>query len=315
MEKQINKTLVENTLTDILNNIFENAKVPMGKAILSKTQNSAIRHKHKNYDVIINVSPLFENNKTNTISEQDFVDMVWSCFHEEEHLYQNYIFQQPTCTDEIRHMAHTELLHISIPETYQSNDNSGLAGYWHNINEIDAETYGLQKTRIFFQQNFPEIDIDTHLIQLIKNKTVWYAANRNIKTIDDAFHNLNIAKQESYHKPILLPIRYIQNKYSPGLKKFIANDIRRQNYIQAYDNQDGQTCTQLLLNFIKENQPWRYKKFPCLQDEWTDEIRNAEPPTFAKLRKLNRITQLEELYGHLLDQQNMDTNDTPNYEP
>ncbi len=74
-------------------------------------------------------------------------------------------------------------------------------------------------------------------------------------------------------------------------------------------------CETSQTNFIKENQPWRYKKFPCLQDEWTDEIRNAEPPTFAKLRKLNRITQLEELYGHLLDQQNMDTNDTPNYEP
>ena len=58
-----------------------------------------------------------------------------------------------------------------------------------------------------------------------------------------------------------------------------------------------------------------YKEFPCLQNEWTYKIRNAEPPTFAKLRKLNRITQLEELYGHLLDQQNMDTNDTPNYEP
>lgn len=313
MDTQINKTIVKNTITNILHDICKNSKVSIGNVILSKTQDSAIRHKHKNYDIIINISPLFENNKTTTISEQKFVDIVWSCFHEEEHLHQNYLFQQPECTDEIRHMAHTELLHVSIPETYQPNDTSGLAGYWHNINEINAETYGMQKTRLFFQQNFPDIDVDHHLVQLISSKNIWYANNRNIKNINNAFHNLNVAKQNSYHKPILLPIRYIQNKYSSCLKEFISNEVRRQNYIQAYDNQDGKTCLQLLLDFIKEERPWKYKEYPCLQDEWTDKIRNAEPPALAKLRKLDRATQLEAMYANLLTSTQSDFDNTPEY--
>lgn len=307
MNEQINKTTVQNTLTNIINNIFENAQVPMGKSILSKTHNPAIRFRKNKYDIIINVSPLFENKKAPTISEQTFVDIVWSCFHEEEHLHQNYIFQQSKCTNEIRHMAHTELLHVTIPETYDSNSESNLSGYWHNINEINAELYGLKKTIIFFQENFqenfPEIDVENHIIQLIKDKTVWYADNKNIKNIHEATQKLEDAKQQSYDEPILLQIRHIHKNYSPCLKSFVSDETRRKTYVNAYDNHDGQTCMQLLLDFIKENQPWKYKKFTCLQDEWTDEIRNAKPPAFAKLRKLDRAAELEAQYGDKLDPQ------------
>ncbi len=69
----------------------------------------------------------------------------------------------------------------------------------------------------------------------------------------------------------------------------------------------------ILLDFIKEERPWKYKEYPCLQDEWTDKIRNAEPPAFAKLRKLDRATQLEAMYKNLLDSTQFDFDNTPEY--
>lgn len=206
-------------------------------------------------------------------------------------------------------MAHTDLLRISIPECYQGGI---LANYWNNINEIDAESYGIQKTKQFFQTNFPSIDVDTHIINIIKEKRIWYA-DTNIKTVDQAIQNLEKQRVAVINRPICLFSKFSQHTYSHSLQTFIQNENRLLAYNTAYNNQDSKQVMNILLDFIKEERPWKYKEYPCLQDEWTDKIRNAEPPAFAKLRKLDRATQLEDMYENLLDSTQSDFDNTPEY--
>lgn len=197
-------------------------------------------------------------------------------------------------------MAHTDLISKSIKEAYSQNVNGG---YWHNINEIDAELYGIEQTRTFFHEYFPEINVDKHIVNLINNYSNWYA-DRPVTNITDVIENLTTAKQISYNKPISLPIQNPTNdSYSEPLMQFVSNDFRRRAYLQAFYMKDMQSTTNILLEFIKTEYPWKYKQYPCLQDEWTDEIRNAKPPAFAKLRKLDRAAKLEAQYGDKLDPQ------------
>lgn len=307
--KTINRKIAKNTILTLMDNITQNSELPMLPAKLVNQFSSELQYKNNKYRILIGIKELFSYRDKNQVLEQNFVAAIISCFHENRHLQQQFAFRQSSCNEEIKFMAHTDLLRISIPECYQGGI---LANYWNNINEIDAESYGIQKTKQFFQTNFPSIDVDTHIINIIKEKRIWYA-DTNIKTVDQAIQNLEKQRVAVINRPICLFSKFSQHTYSHSLQTFIQNENRLLAYNTAYNNQDSKQVMNILLDFIKEEHPWKYKEYPCLQDEWTDKIRNAEPPAFAKLRKLDRATQLEAMYENLLDSTQSDFDNTPEY--
>lgn len=290
----------KNTLENITENIKRNANVYVTNIQLRAVNHNSGVHTLKNnkYSVIINISRLYDHiDRNNNVDDKDFVDTIISCYHEERHLQQAFFYQQDSCTPEIRNMAHTDILRAAIPEYYRLD-----TGYYTNINEIDAELYGIRKTRAFLQTYFPEINSEKVMTELIQSYPHWYA-NNNITSVNEAIYNLEKAKEQAYNKPVLLPIRYTKNqKYSPNLQAFISNESRRQAYIQAYDNHDGKTANQLILNFIKEELPWRFRAYPCLQDEWTDAVRTAKPTLIDKLTGHQRESITQEEFDHRMQQ-------------
>lgn len=308
--KTIDKDIVLDTIRELLDTFTKQSKLPMlAPKQISKELSSAIQYEHNRYRIVLGTKDLSSYKYNKQIPEQLFVEKIISRFHEDRHLQQQFAFRQSSCNEEIKFMAHTDLLRISIPECYQGGI---LANYWNNINEIDAESYGIQKTKQFFQTNFPSIDVDTHIINIIKEKRIWYA-DTNIKTVDQAIQNLEKQRVAVINRPICLFSKFSQHTYSHSLQTFIQNENRLLAYNTAYNNQDSKQVMNILLDFIKEERPWKYKEYPCLQDEWTDKIRNAEPPAFAKLRKLDRATQLEAMYENLLDSTQSDFDNTPEY--
>lgn len=308
--KTIDKDIVLDTIRELLDTFTKQSKLPMlAPKQISKELSSAIQYEHNRYRIVLGTKDLSSYKYNKQIPEQLFVEKIISCFHEDRHLQQQFAFRQSSCNEEIKFMAHTDLLRISIPECYQGGI---LANYWNNINEIDAESYGIQNTKQFFQTNFPSIDVDTHIINIIKEKRIWYA-DTNIKTVDQAIQNLEKQRVAVINRPICLFSKFSQHTYSHSLQTFIQNENQLLAYNTAYNNQDSKQVMNILLDFIKEERPWKYKEYPCLQDEWTDKIRNAEPPAFAKLRKLDRATQLEAMYENLLDSTQSDFDNTPEY--
>ena len=288
------------SLKNITKDMAQNSQVKVNTIQLQTSKQNSGVHTLKNnkYSVIINISRLYDHiDRNNNVDDKDFVDTIISCYHEERHLQQAFFYQQDSCTPEIRNMAHTDILRATIPEYYHHD-----TGYYTNINEIDAELYGIRKTRAFLQTYFPEINSEKVMTELIQSYPHWYADN-NITSVNEAIYNLEKAKEQAYNKPVLLPIRYTKNqKYSPNLQAFISDESRRQAYIQAYDNHDGKTANQIILNFIKEELPWRFRVYPCLQDEWTDAVRTAKPTVIDKLTGHQRENITQEKFDHRMQQ-------------
>lgn len=264
--------------------------------------------KNNEYQIVVGTAPLHENAKGDYVRTQDFINSILSCFHEEQHLHQAEMFTQPNPNPTIRQMAHADLIRHTIPETYNVKDT-----YWDNMNEIDAELYGIEKTRNFFKEYYPHINVDSHLMQIIQEEDQWYA-DRKITHIEQAIDNLQTKKNNIYNKPIMLQIRYYNpGNYSKQLKEFAKNPNNRTAYIQAYDAHDGKASNQMLLDFIREEYPWKYKNYPCLEDEWDDRIRTSKKPFLARIRGLDRkdkrIAELESHFDKIMSAENTEKDD------
>lgn len=308
--KTIDKDIALDTIRELLDTFTKQSKLPMAAPKQTpKELSSAIQYEHNRYRIVLGTKDLSSYKYNKQIPEQLFVEKIISCFHENRHLQQQFAFKQSSCNKEIKFMAHTDLLRISIPECYQGGI---LANYWNNVNEIDAELYGIKNTKLFFQTNFPNIDVNTHIVNIIREKGIWYA-DTNINNVDQAIQNLEQQLLAVTHRPICLFSKFSQPTYSHSLQTFMKNENRLLTYNIAYNNQDSKQVMKILLDFVKEERPWKYKEYPCLQDEWTDKIRNAEPPAFAKLRKLDRATQLEAIYENRLDTNQSDFDTTLEY--
>lgn len=284
---------IESTLQYIRKNISQNTNIPLQKIKFMKQRYGGSTTTREPIEIIIGTKSIYENINDNMVRDQDFVDTVLTCYHEQQHALRRQQFKQPIVDNLTKQIARIDLISTTIPEYYRTN-----TGYYDNIGEMDAELHGIIETRAFFKENFPEINVDHELVNIIHENSPWYA-DTHVKTVDEAIHNLHTAMTESYHKVIPLPINRktgYQKKYS--LKQFEKNS----NNIQAYMSfTDGMQSNQYLLNFIKDTQPWRFYRYPCIRSEWPESALNgtAKPPVFAKTRHLDRGFEAEAKFGHI----------------
>lgn len=254
--------------------------------------NSRFRIKEP-FRIDIGTKCISDNLHQGYVRDQDFVKVIFALNHEERHLQQRLLFQSTDVSDEIKQMARIDLIGVAIPEFYHGY------GYYNDINEIDAELHGIIETRALFKENFPEIDVDQALTDIIKIPDEWYASKR-FHTIDEAIQNLKTAKQESYHKYIPLPIKIaIPSKKSLALKTFMKSQDRIDTY---WNFHDGMQANQFLLDFIAEEQPWRFYRYPCIRSEWPESALSgkAKPPTLASIRHLDRGSEAESRFEDIL---------------
>ena len=118
--KTIDKDIVLDTIRELLDTFTKQSKLPMlAPKQISKELSSAIQYEHNRYRIVLGTKDLSSYKYNKQIPEQLFVEKIISCFHEDRHLQQQFAFRQSSCNEEIKFMAHTDLLRISIPECYQ----------------------------------------------------------------------------------------------------------------------------------------------------------------------------------------------------
>lgn len=304
---------VKFTLNELLKNMESETSLPIKTFIPVRRQDgSSLKQYNEKYQIRIGTKNLYKDIQNGCVTDSAFVDTIWSCFHEEKHLQQFESFQKSNPNHITRHFAHVNMIRRTFPESYLSNTT-----YWENAMEIDAELYGILRTQTFFKTYRPDIDIDDILVNLIQQKDHWYAPNHNhIQTIDEAIQRLDTAIDESYTKPLRLNLKYGNlSFFSKQLRKFASNPDRKQAYIDAYaeGKGDGTVTTNMLLDFIREEYPWKYKNYPCLEDEWDDRIRTSEKSFLAHMRGLDRhsqrVAELEAQFGNMMPSENTEKDD------
>lgn len=308
MHNDYNFTLDETLdyLTDISNHAIATSTIqPITQTFFHNQYTSQfqdnLKFNHHEYKIIIGTANLYNDMYHGHVHNFHFVQKVFACFHEIGHLKQAEEFQQPITNSEIQYMAQTEIIKRTLPEAYLIEN-----GYYNNINEIDAEQYGLFETRKFFKENFPEIDVDMYLVNIINSYEKWFA-KQNISSVKEAMQNLEDARQQSRERILKLPIDKITpfSNCSPELKNFAKNTKRKQAYKQASENKDFKTAHRLLLDFIEQKYPWKYKELEGLKSEWTPRVYRSKHPILDN-NHAHRFAELEAEYGDTLEPKQTD---------
>ena len=202
------------------------------------------------------------------VPECDFVRTVLSLYHEERHLQQNRLdflsLDDPagtdgTCLDKNQacRLAKYHLTGDVVPEFY------------HAINmrdpvEHDAELYALRETKSFFNEHFPEIDVEACLVEIIKSESThspgWYADVTD--SYDGLVENLNKAFRDNAAQPHAnIMSCQLKNGPSPMMTKF-ADRSELVLELATCDTLDGQM--EVLLRFVVSLEPERLIQYSCL---------------------------------------------------
>lgn len=296
--------LIENIKQDVSNC----TGIPLHKIKIDKHFDGGTTY-NQGERITIGTKYLYQNRKNGMVLDRNLVQTVIIPYHEQRHCMQFQLFQKSNVSDKIKHMARIDLIKNAIPEYYRE-----VYGYWNNINEIDAERYGVATTYALFKNNFPEIDIETELVNLVKLSQRWYA-NTHVNSYDDIIRNLDQAEEASYDAYVHLKYNpYILN-YSRNFKAFYNDKTTYQQYLAL--SSDGAAANRLLLDFIKQQEPWRFLNYPCLEDtEWTPEVRQSKKPFIRNFinREVDevqpdpqsvheeRLRDVMNTYGHLIGQ-------------
>lgn len=256
----------------------------------SDNSNTAVFPPHK---IEIGVQSLLSTRRNDYVKDKFFVFTILNLFHEEQHLHRLQQFQNTNASDNVKIFARNMVIRNAIPEYYQ-------AGYFRNPNEIDAELAGIKNTRDFFKANYPEIDVDTELVNIIRKSKEWYA-DKHIATIEQGIQNLQTELNNPHPAFVKLPAILPYKTYSQGLQDLYNHPKYNQAYKACKKSNDGIQGANTLLQFIEETQPWWFLNYKCLQDEWTNRIKNSTPPIDIQQHQSKRGAEAEAQFGHMLE--------------
>lgn len=244
--------------------------------------------------ITIGIKSMYMHRQGDMVRDRDFVLALITAFHEQKHALQLQMFMKETekPNQDVMKMAHVELLRRSIPAYYRN-------GYYTNINEIDAELSGIQNTYEICKNNFPEIDVNTEIVNLINVSMIKWNT-RHVYSTEDAMNNLTDLRSKAYE--IYVPLPDNPNDHQSNFRAFQKD----RSTANAYENlkDDPIAANRLLLDFIKEREPWRYLEFPYLKStEWTESVRNSKKPLINKILSRREQEEIANAYfGHVLDQ-------------
>ena len=188
------------------------------------------------------------------VSDQQFIKTGIAIFHEFRHIEQDYQSKtgiQTPIPGQVRPVIEPEVIIANI--AYRNNGQYYKSTYFHNVQEIDAEAYGVLATRKMLAVQFPhvpEVQRDELLLDVIndtnrdlKSKNYWLRSvtTRPISSIDQlkqAFQHaaeicLTKPKKSQFHKkPNLIGDEFyrvtqgsisVRNTWGPILYQFRRN--------------------------------------------------------------------------------------------
>ena len=297
--KKIVQTALEKLKSKTKNNIRDKYNIDIDVQ-LDKKRNSSATGYYKPPYMRIGIQNIYANMSHGQIRNQDFAKAVLSFKHENIHVFQNQkLFQQEHPDIFTRCMAVQKAIGIVIPEYYNKT-------YWENsLFEIHAEYQGISDTIEYFKTNFPEIDVEKELVNIINSEDYWYA-KRPVTSLEDAYQKLDKQAEKCLTSNVQLyksSLGLEQN--SPAFQVFYQlTDMNAFNEKSADEQRD------ILLQFVAEYTPSIIRHYKALSDipvaDGPDKIpldgelyrKNTDLP--AKSTRADRVNNLEDKFGNVL---------------
>lgn len=176
--------------------------------------------------------PRLTNGVFKKVYDIDFLTVVCALYHEEQHViqacdkYQNISADEDTIQMAIRKIA-TE---TNVKYYYGANR------YDNDLSEIDAELHGVVSTYNYVRAEFPDVNADKLICELVNNKSkIGYFVHGEYSSIDEIIDAFSNAYEDAKHATI--------NGYT-------AYELRKH---QDLNNKDDE-CIRYLQACVRENE-------------------------------------------------------------
>lgn len=182
-----------------------------------------------------------------TVSEVDYVSVSKQCFHEYRHWWQyNKLFTKQETggmfSDLIENMAVQSMISSVFPNYVRDVKNPFVKmNYFDMIMELDAEQYGLLKSREYLLEDgliSPDI-VDTCLREEICRRIDWWGT-RPVLSIDDAIWDLDERKNNFRHLSLVFDYERRRDMSSPVYTSFVSNSDNVDKYLSLSDDEQDQ---------------------------------------------------------------------------
>lgn len=202
----------------------------------------------------------YDNYKNVEISDEKFVMMVQTAFHEAEHYHQTVdMFQNLKSTDSnIQEMAVQYMLGKYFVSYYDNN-------YKNLKQEIDAEKVSLINTRAYIKVQVPEIqDVDACMVYNIKNRKVW-CGSKNVFSVDESIEDLDNRYREEFYCQLVLPAD-VDDETLEGETDLAKQFYRNNELVDKYLDLDFGDRTDFLIKYICSHDDSPYSFYKILND-------------------------------------------------
>lgn len=278
--KKIVQTALEQLKLKTKNNIKDKYNIDIDVQLDKKRDSSATGYYKPPY-MRIGIQNIYANMSHGQIRNQDFVKAVLSFKHENTHVFQTQASFQQEHPDKLsRLMAVQKVIGIAIPEYYDKT-------YWENsLFEIHAEYQGISDTVEYFKTNFPEIDVEKELVNIINSEDYWYA-KRPVQSLEDAYNKLDRQAEKSLSANVQL----YQNSFGLDQNSPAFQVFYQQTDMDAFNEKSADEQRDILLQFVAEYTPSVIRHYKALSDVPTSDGPDRIPLIGELYRKPTNISQ------------------------
>lgn len=257
----------------------------------------------------ISVKDIYDNMTHRQVRNQDFVRTVLALYHENTHVFQNKeLFQQEHPDNLTKIMAIQKVIGTVIPEYYDKT-------YWEsNLFEIHAERRGISDTVEYFNHNFPEIDVEKELVNIINSEDYWYG-KRPVQSLEDAYNKLD----KQAEKSLTANVQLYKNSFGLDQNSPAFQAFYQQTDMDSFNEKSADEQRDILLQFVAEYTPSVIRHYKALSDIQTadgpdripldGELYRKPATTPQETKHAQRMALLMETLGNIPD-----TDDTLNHD-
>ena len=234
------------------------------------------------------------------VSDKYFIQVILNMHHEYTHCIQkNQTFRQENLNEYERQQMTHELACIDNPEYYKDNGN-----YSKDVNEIQAEYYGVQSAYEYMHKSFPDIPseyIESIILKIVNEKiiysTYFLKQTKPFTSLDDVYAAFEGAYEKSFTAEQLYFVNRTPTKDS--VKLYMQDhDDAKEAYLSFSDKKDKDSCIAAVNIFLHPNWQEHYpelKNMDLSYETWVTKpyqvIRNKKDP--AQLRQEQLEAEME----------------------
>lgn len=244
------------------------------------------------------------------VSDFNFARTILNTFHETAHYEQkNQLFRQKNLSNNEQKQLVQDIACMSSKEYYQMNGN-----YKINVNEIEAEHYGIYSAYNYLCEIFSDVPKETHeqtLLQVInykmKNSTYFVNQDKPFESLDEVYNAFDTAYEQALQTKHLYFVNRDIDK--DPIKQFMnEHPEAKDKYLTAKTPYEQDKCIAAIYLHSHPDMAKTYPALSYINLSYENVISKTDKPI-----TYSRDAELDALLSHISNDSDEITDNSPDY--